>query len=68
MDKSRKMKRTFTIQLVIDTGENANCMAESAVCKYFEDKGWKASVAHVYPENATVIECPDVLPMFTYGS
>ena len=56
------MKRTLTIQLTVESGENSNLELEDAVCAYFESLGWKESRAHSYPNDITVVECPNVIP------
>ncbi len=56
-------RRNINVQLIV-TSEVSPFMLNEAVCRYFESKGFKATLPHVYPPDPLIIECVEPIPNF----
>lgn len=59
------MARNIKVQLIVH-GDVSNIMLNEAVCRYFESKGFKTAMPHIYPEDPLIIEVVEPIPNFDY--
>lgn len=55
------MPRNIHVQLIVH-GDVSNISLNEAVCRYFNSKGFKATVPHYYPHDPLIIEVTEPIP------
>lgn len=61
------MPRTIHVQLIVHPAQGQGLSSlNEAVCRYFLEKGFKAVLPHIYPEDPLIIEVVEEIPLHAY--